>query len=249
MSILESFPSPLPGYEGAAGDLRAQEELLRPALQMITSGREADASAGAEIVGLVWKKWICDAGLDWSLAVIGGWKFVQSTADPYCKSLSRVSISRTEPLLPGAFFDDLIKLANTQVDAFMANIARASVTHPMHGTLLTLQHLFQRLPISTTDNPKSIERLRSLFLQVLTLVERVWTATAIVLAANTGDEGGVDTEEARAIAVNNGALDTLNTAEDADGTGGPAGKTILSSSWRAMKQAGYVFFLQTFRVD
>lgn len=85
MSILESFPSPLPGYESIAGDLRAQEEILRPALKMITSGREADASAGAEIVGLVWQKWICDLGLDWSLGAIGGWKSVEPVADPYCK--------------------------------------------------------------------------------------------------------------------------------------------------------------------
>lgn len=134
-------------------------------------------------------------------------------------------------------------LANTQVDAYMVNVARASATHPMHGTLLTLQHLFQRLPLSTLDDNEDMERLRLLFSQVLALVERVWIATSIVLAADTSDQAGVDTEEARAIAVNCGNFDILNTVEDAEGTGGPAGRTILSSSWRAMKQAGYVLSL------
>lgn len=86
ISALERFPSPLPGYEGPEGSEKAKRELLLPALRMIKSGRESDASAGAGIVGLVWRKWILDsvekgdASLaDWTLGQVGGWEETEIT--------------------------------------------------------------------------------------------------------------------------------------------------------------------------
>ncbi|CEQ41609.1 SPOSA6832_03343, partial [Sporobolomyces salmonicolor] len=52
ISMLERFPAPLPGYDGADGAEKAKQELLVPALRMIRSGREAEASAGAGVVDL-----------------------------------------------------------------------------------------------------------------------------------------------------------------------------------------------------
>lgn len=86
ISTLERFPSPLPGYEGPEGSEKAKRELLLPALRMIKSGRESDASAGAGIVGLVWRKWILDSvqrGDDslanWTLGEVGGWEETEIT--------------------------------------------------------------------------------------------------------------------------------------------------------------------------
>ena len=88
LTILERFPSPLPGYEGVEGEARAQKELLLPALSMVRSGRESDASAGAGVVGLLWRKWVLEGGAKWDLGVIGGWR---TTAKASEGSLARTS--------------------------------------------------------------------------------------------------------------------------------------------------------------
>lgn len=73
ISVLERFPSPLPGYEGPKGRKRVERELLEPALRMARSGREAEASAGAEVIALVGKT----MGIQgWDLGLIGGWSTV-----------------------------------------------------------------------------------------------------------------------------------------------------------------------------
>lgn len=74
ITLLERFPTPLPGYEGVVGGEKAKRELLGPALRMVRSGREAESSAGAGIVGLVWRKWALEGEGDWRLGEVGGWK-------------------------------------------------------------------------------------------------------------------------------------------------------------------------------
>lgn len=73
ISILDKFPG-LPGYTGgqAEGD-KAKRELLVPSLKMVRSGRESEASAGASVIALVWKKCVLEGGADWNLGQIGGW--------------------------------------------------------------------------------------------------------------------------------------------------------------------------------
>lgn len=73
ISLLEHFPSPLPGYDGADGSDKVREELLVPALKLVRSGRESEASAGAGVIGLVWRKWVLESGVQWDLGQIGGW--------------------------------------------------------------------------------------------------------------------------------------------------------------------------------
>ncbi len=74
ISLLEKFPG-LPGYTdaGVEGEDKAKGELLVPALKMVRSGREAEASAGASVIGLVWKKSVLEGGAEWNLGQIGGW--------------------------------------------------------------------------------------------------------------------------------------------------------------------------------
>lgn len=73
IGMLEKYPSPLPGYDGEDGEDRAERELLVPALRMVRSGREAEASAGAGVIALVWRKCVLEGGAHWDLAEIGGW--------------------------------------------------------------------------------------------------------------------------------------------------------------------------------
>lgn len=78
ITLLERFPSPLPGYEGLEGAERAKVELLEPALSMVRSGRESEATAGATIISLIWKR-VLEGEASWDLGEIGGWRLAGTT--------------------------------------------------------------------------------------------------------------------------------------------------------------------------
>ena len=128
-------------------------------------------------------------------------------------------------------------LADIQLLAHEVDLGRAASTTPMHGTLSALHHLFTSVPpsyLSTLGTPAS---RRAIFVRALGIVEKVWDVTKVVLAAASpeGPEGAIDTEEARALTVEMGEADV---EIDADWTGGPMHKVVMSATWRAMKEAG-----------
>ncbi|KAL8286525.1 hypothetical protein RQP46_004542 [Phenoliferia psychrophenolica] len=213
ISMLERFPSPLPGYDGPDGRDRVERELLVPALKMFRSGREAAASAGAEIVALVGKT-MGTAG--WDLGRIGGWTKVPTETGE------------------AAFLTSLMDLLELQLEVYAVDLGRAASTTPIHGTLLTLRQLFSTLPASLTAAH------RPLFLRALAIVERVWEVTKVVLAAQAPEgpmvDGVTDTEEARALMVEAGT-EGDDAKPEVEGTGGPMHKILLSATWRAMKEA------------
>lgn len=236
ISTLERFPSPLPGYEGPHGAERAQQELLAPALRMIRSGREAEASAGASVVGLVWRKWVLEdlrsaagsASPRRTLGYVGGWQEGMETAQGPAGF---------------AYISSLLDLADHQLEQYAADLATAAASAPMHGTLLALRHLLISIPKTAYGALSGPEPRRALFHRILAVIRRVWEVTSPVLAASgPGDEA--DNEEARALRFSteaNGAPGASAGADDddaADGSGGPQYKIILNACWRAMKEAG-----------
>ncbi|GJN90356.1 hypothetical protein Rhopal_003367-T1 [Rhodotorula paludigena] len=234
ISILERFPGPLPGYEGSEGAERAKRELLAPALKLIRSGREAEASAGAGVIGLVWRKWVLE-GVEqsgeerWSLGQVGEWQEGAATT------------SDTAPRF--GFISSLLDLVEQQLSHYAADLAQASAVAPMHGTLLALRHLFISIPSASYDALSTPEERRALFHRALDVVKRVWDVTAPVLAAKapegSGAEGEADNEEARAIGFERqGGAEADEGDVGDEGTGGPQHKVILSACWRAMKEAG-----------
>lgn len=240
ISMLERFPSPLPGYEGEQGAVRAKEELLLPALRMICSGREAEASAGAGVIGLVWRKWVLEAvesggsGLEdtWTLGSVGGWQEgAETTTGP----------------AGYAYISSLLDLVEQQLSHYSADLATAASTAPMHGTLLALRHLFISIPAASYATLSSADERRQVFHRTLGVIKRVWDVTSPVLAAKAPEGTGgedADTEEARAMRFERQAVagNGEDEGEAAEGTGGPQHKIILSACWRAMKEAGYVSF-------
>ncbi|GAA5994531.1 hypothetical protein JCM5350_006387 [Sporobolomyces pararoseus] len=241
ISTLERFPSPLPGYEGTEGSEKAKRELLLPALRMIKSGREADASAGAGIVGLVWRKWVLDSlekgdksSADWTLGEVGGWNESATTRDGPAGF---------------SFLSSLLDLAEHELSVYSSNLAQAASTIPMHGTLLALRHLFISIPCSSYANLASEQDRRALFRRALDAVQQVWDVTAPILAAKGLEEAAkeeeADTEEARAIRIEQSLAkmaladdleDEINLPE-AEGMGGPQYRVILSACWRSIKEA------------
>ncbi|GAA6027127.1 hypothetical protein JCM8097_002413 [Rhodosporidiobolus ruineniae] len=250
LSMLERFPSPLPGYDaGEAGRERVKRELLLPALRMIRSGREAEASAGAGVMGLLWRKWVLEGvqkgGEErWTLGEVGGWQEGVET--------------KTGPA-GFAFISSLLDLTEQQLSHYSANLAEAAHAAPMHGTLLALRHLFVSIPVSSYESLSTQEERRAIFHRALGVIRRVWEVTSPVLAAKApegteaeklqAEEGEADTEEARAIRFERkekkAAADAAQAGEEeqddfevAEGSGGPQHKIILSACWRAMKEAG-----------
>lgn len=236
ISTLERFPSPLPGYEGPDGVERAQQDLLKPALRMIRSGREAEASAGASVVGLVWRKWVFEdlrnatetSAPRWTLGHVGGWKEGGDTSQGPAGF---------------AFISSLLDLADYQLEQYSADLATAAASTPMHGTLLALRHLLISIPNAAYDALSELEPRRALFHRILAVIRRVWEVTSPVLAASgPGDEA--DNEEARALRFSTNANGSTGPSagegddEAVDGTGGPQYKIILNACWRAMKEAG-----------
>ncbi|GAA5960789.1 hypothetical protein JCM3765_000817 [Sporobolomyces pararoseus] len=241
ISTLERFPSPLPGYEGTEGSEKAKRELLLPALRMIRSGREADASAGAGIVGLVWRKWVLDSLekgdeslAEWTLGEVGDWNESETT--------------RSGPA-GFSFLSSLLDLAEYELSIYSSNLAQAASTIPMHGTLLALRHLFISIPCSSYANLATEQDRRALFRRALDAVQRVWDVTAPILAAkgleDAAKEDEADTEEARAIRIEQSLAKMALTDDvgdetslpEAEGMGGPQYRVILSACWRSIKEA------------
>lgn len=135
-------------------------------------------------------------------------------------------------------------LADEQILAHAADLSKAASSSPMHGTLLALRHLFLAIPTGAYDSISTVDERRAVFLRALGIVERVWEVTKVVLAASApeGSTGATDTEEARALIFTDGDVE-MDAVEESDGagSGGPKHKIILSATWRAMKEAGYVF--------
>ena len=245
LTILERFPSPLPGYEGIEGEARAKVELLLPALSMVRSGRESDASAGAGVVGLLWRKWVLESGAEWNLGEIGGWQTIEKAV---AVPLARASISLLCDIAADlsrdavSFLNDLMDLADAQIAAHASDLGKAASTSPMHGTLLALRHHFTSIPVASFAALATTAERRETFLRALRIVEQVWSVTRIVLAASApeGSVGGaIDTEEARALTFVGDDVELETAAEEGSGSGGPMHKVILSATWRAMKEAGY----------
>ncbi|BGP33485.1 hypothetical protein JCM10296v2_005289 [Rhodotorula toruloides] len=236
ISMLERFPSPLPGYEGEEGMARAKVQLLQPALRMIRSGREAEASAGAGVIGLVWRKWVLEAVHGGGSAIedgstlgaVGGWLEGEET--------------KRGPA-GYAYICSLLDLVEQQLSQYSVNLASAASRTPMHGTILALRHLFISIPATSYDTLSSADTRRQIFHRTLDVVKRVWDVTSPVLAAKAPEGNGgddADTEEARAIRFERQALagNGEDESEAAEGTGGTQHKIILSACWRAMKEAG-----------
>lgn len=131
-------------------------------------------------------------------------------------------------------------LAEAQIAAHAADLGRAATTSPMHGTLLALRHLFVSIPIASYESLSTTAERRATFVRALRIVEQVWNVTRIVLAASAPEgSGATDTEEARALTFVDGDVD-MEAVDEGEGSGGPMHKVILSATWRAMKEAGYV---------
>ncbi|GAA5902144.1 hypothetical protein JCM8208_002487 [Rhodotorula glutinis] len=260
IATLERFPAPLPGYEGPEGAERAKRELLFSALRMVRSGREAEASAGAGIVGLVWRKWVLE-GLEAGPSA----RAAGSSASSSSFTLGQVGGWQEGPeTLSGprgfAFISSLLDLIEQQLSHYHADLAQAAAAAPMHGTLLALRHLFVSIPPHALDGEllSTPAERRALFHRARDVVQRVWDVTSPVLAARApeggaadagDDEGEADNEEARAIrferekkaAAAGASAADADGAEDeevAQGSGGAQHKIILSACWRAMKEAG-----------
>lgn len=123
---------------------------------------------------------------------------------------------------------ELIQSAEDQVAFAGKDFGRAAESHPMHGTILAVRQLLPLIPVTAEEGSVIYRRL-------LKLIEDTWTVTSPLLTNNA--EGTVpDHEEARAL-----AMEELGNEDLQDGSAtNYKHKSIMSTSWRAMREAGSV---------
>lgn len=148
-----------------------------------------------------------------------------------------------------SFLSSLLDLAEHELSIYSDNLAYAASSIPMHGTLLALRHLFISIPPASYETLSTAVERRTLFRRALDTVKRVWDVTSPILAAKGLEEAAkedeADTEEARAIRIER-TLASMEAADgedgegdsaEAEGTGGPQYRVILSACWRSVKEA------------
>lgn len=215
-SLLERFSKPLPGYDGDEGAEKARRELVAPAVALVCSSRESDASSGAEILALVMRLFGPSPPPALALAP----HFAQQpTATPTFEYTSAL----------------LVELSK-RLDAYDADLAAAARATPLHGLLLALRHV---LEAARGRGDATTTQWREILAQVLHAADRVWDATRPVLAAAPGVGETADNEEARAWRIYGDGAGEDDGADD-EGEELPGHKLVLASCWRAMKETGHL---------
>lgn len=123
----------------------------------------------------------------------------------------------------GTLVKSLVDVLEHKLGLMEQDLALAAEQAPLHGTLASLSATLELKTASVDD---------ALLLELLSMVERIFQATSPILASNSLEGTGVsDHEESRALTFED---DNLICAA------GPRHKVMLSTSWRAVKEAAYV---------
>lgn len=241
LTILARFPAPLPGLETAEA---AAKRFLGRAAELLISTRDFESGAAAKLIQLYRQIYMQQLGhkLVPLLSFVG---LPQTTSPRTCDNATLTLIF------------DLFEFLDYQIQVAEAGkILQAATSHPLHGTLVTLQELFASLAVYSLAEPDR-QLFRSAVHQAQELIDRVWNVTKAVLC-NSAPEGSTEAE-AIADAANdaNIGLDQPSSHETSlamqvvadddakaafmqpqeESNAGPKHQVILSYSWRGMKEA------------
>ncbi|EST08420.1 PIGA, GPI anchor biosynthesis [Kalmanozyma brasiliensis GHG001] len=240
LTMLARCPAPLAGLEAA--DVAAQRILGRAA-ELLTSTRDFECAAASKLIQLYRQIHMQQLGHRPAplLTLVGGQQ------DAPSRPCAHPTLSLIFDLFD--FLDFHIRVAED------AKILEAANSHPLHGTLVTLQELFASISIHSLA-PADRSSFREAVLRAQELIDRVWQVTKAVLC-NSAPEGSTEAETTDGTA--NGAnvgLDqpashetalAMQVADDdgkaalmqpqEESMAGPKHQVILSYSWRGMKEA------------
>lgn len=209
--ILCQFPSPLPGIE-SKNDV---QNLLWWGLNNVVSTRAGESDSGAMVFRLIFNKYV--VGLDFDLspeqnhAATGGDKKEANTSSAI------------------VFTERLLDLLEKQVTIAKTNLLLAAQQHPMHGTLLALQYVFQELDYnSTVKEHGSI--WKNIHKRAIALIHMTCD-TAMPVLSDASPEGNIPTDYREDDEEEDEEDELEQTTE------GPKHQVILSCCWRAVKEA------------
>ncbi|SNX84651.1 uncharacterized protein MEPE_03360 [Melanopsichium pennsylvanicum] len=235
LTMLARFPAPLAGLETAQ---QAGQRILGRAAELLTSTRDFESAAASKLIQLYRQIYMQQLGhrLCPLLAFVGA-----AAHDTTPRSCQHTTLSLIFDLFD--FLDYQIRVAED------GKILEAANSHPLHGTLITLQELFAAISIhSLSLSERAL--FRDAVHQAQALIDRVWNITKAVLC-NSAPEGSTEAESADANvgldqpASHETALAMQVAQDDAkaafmqpheESNAGPKHQVILSYSWRGMKE-------------
>lgn len=204
--ILCQFPSPLPGIESKSD----VQDLLWWGLNNVVSTRAGESDSGAMVFRLIFTKYVVGLGFDLSPEQ-------NVTVSTTCEGDAAV-----------VFTERLLDLLEKQVNVAKSNILLAAQQHPMHGTLLALQYVFQELDYTSVNVKKNFAVWRKTHARAIDLIH-ITCDTVMPVLSDPSPEGQVPTSFREE--------EEEEEEEDDDEDSGPKHQVILSCCWRAVKEA------------
>ncbi|KAJ1020671.1 hypothetical protein NDA16_004064 [Ustilago loliicola] len=241
LTMLARFPAPLAGLETAEA---AAQCVLGRAAELLTSTRDFESAAASKLIQLYRQIYMQQLGHRPPplLTFVGA---TQQGAAPRADENATLSLIL-----------DLFDFLDYQLQVAEAGkILEAATSHPLHGTLVTLQEIFGSISVTSLE-PADRQLFRQTVHQVQKLIDRVWNVTKAVLC-NSAPEGSTEAETSEGSANDaNVGLDQPSSHETAlamqvadddakaafmqpqeESNAGPKHQVILSYSWRGMKEA------------
>ncbi|KAI8979250.1 putative death-receptor fusion protein-domain-containing protein [Mycotypha africana] len=210
--ILCQLPSPLSGIESK----RDVQDLLWWGLSKVVSTRAGESDSGALIFRLIFNKYVMGLGFD--LHPEEHAAVVNSTVH---SDVSKACLIFTERLL---------NLLERQVTIAKTNLLLAAQQHPIHGTLLALQYVFQELDYENEHIRNNLNAWRKVHTRVLELMH-VTCETTVPIISDASPEGNVPSDYRGDGDEEDEEIDIAD-----DDKQGPKHQVILSCCWRAVKE-------------
>ncbi|KAI9028199.1 putative death-receptor fusion protein-domain-containing protein [Phycomyces nitens] len=211
--ILGKFPSPLPGIESKED----VQSLLWWGLSNVVSTRAGESDSGAMIFRLIFTKYISVLGFD---------------LDPEQNLTPNKASGDVEGTPSVVFTGKLMDMLDGQVAAAKTNLLQAAQYKPMHGTLLALQYVFSELEYHSPTVLSDINAWKKAHARALALIHTV-CSTVMEVLSNPSPEGNIPTSVQD---MEDNDDDMIIDNVDSEWSG-PKYQVILSSCWRAVKEA------------
>ncbi|KDN49184.1 glycosyltransferase family 4 protein [Tilletiaria anomala UBC 951] len=225
IKVLKRFPGPLPGMENKDD---VEQRILFPAKRLLLSTKEFEGINGAALLDLYQYMYV--KGL--------GWPALSFTPNVAVDTAIAQPMGRCIAALLGSL-EEGIHVAE------IGMLKDVAITHPLHGTLTALQHMFSKFKLD--EDTGHHDEMRALSERAFQAIDRIWVIVSPVLcsAAPEGNLGEVDertTAMAQMTIEDGDRMASTDVSPEADGeaepkTNGTGYQTVLSYAWRAIKES------------
>ncbi|PWN51284.1 hypothetical protein IE53DRAFT_55942 [Violaceomyces palustris] len=236
LTMLAKFPAPLPGLETKEA---ADQRIIGKAAKLMTSTRDYESAAAARLVQLYKSVYIEKLG----------WE--PSPLLDFVSEVKRLPPATDGGGAPSKFknlevrlIDDHLTFLEHQLEvAESGRVLEAATSHPVHGTLVTLQELFVSLQMKIEEG-SNLDELKQTIERARLLIDRTWQVTRGVLCSSAPEGAGAGNPEdelpdglVQPVHETENAMQAAEDEDDEQSSAGPKHQVILSYCWRGMKEA------------